>query len=154
MVTYGYSVQKSPEIAVALGKDLAISTKDSIEVCARIRGKNVARAKTMLEQAISLDTPIKYTRFGEGASHKPGMGMGKYPVKTCKGILSIVKSAEANAQIKGLGKDLVIVHARAQKGSKSPKYGRQSRRIAKRTHIEVGVAAKPAKKETKKETKV
>jgi large subunit ribosomal protein L22 len=156
MVTYSYAVQKSAEMALALGHDLGISTKDSIEICSRIRGKKVGRAKVMLESAVNLETPIKYTRFSEGASHKPGMGMGKYPVKASRAILALVKSAEANAQIKGLGKDLMVAHALAQKGAKSPKYGRHLRRSAKRTHVEIGLVPvkKIEKKEiTKKETK-
>jgi len=151
MVKYGYSINEKPDvpIAKALGIDIGISTKDSIEICDAIRKKPVARAKKMLEGSMTQDSPIRYNKFSEGASHKPGIGMGRYPVKAATAILKLISSAEANAQVKGLGKNLIVVHARAQHGTRSMKYGRLSRRIAKRTHVEIALGEVKPKKEKK-----
>ncbi|MFH1649384.1 MAG: 50S ribosomal protein L22 [Candidatus Woesearchaeota archaeon] len=155
MAKYGYSLNEKPDVplAKALGVDMGISTKDSIEICDAIRKKPVARAKKMLEGAMTQDAPIRYNRFSEGASHKPGIGMGRYPVKAATAILKILSSAEANAQVKGLGKNLVIIHARAQHGTRSMKFGRHSRRISKRTHIEIALGEAKPKKEKKEAPK-
>ena len=65
------------------------------------------------------------------------MGPGSYPVTACKNILSLLKSAEANAQFKGLSTgNLIIKQASAQKGPSTFHYGRQ-RTKAKRSHIEL-----------------
>ena len=62
----------------------------------------------------------------------------------------ILKSAEANAQYKGLNSaNLFIKHVSAQKGPTTHHYGRHRGRKAKRTHIEI-VLEEKKKVEAKK----
>lgn len=135
-------------MAFAMGKDLPISTKKSVEICKAVRSKTLIQAKRILEDAISLKRAIPYTRFNDDTAHKPGMGPGKYPIKTAKFILSVVESAENNAQAKGLNtSELIVHHICVHKASTPSKYGRR-RRKTKRSHIEV-VLLEQKKKESK-----
>lgn len=135
-------------VAKAILRDAAISTKHSIEICSRIRKKKLEKVKKILELVIAKEKPIKYTRFTEGAGHKTGIGPGKFPVKAAQEILKIIKSAESNALDKGLSKNLKIAHISANQASRPWHYGRQRRIKMKRTHIEVVLSEVKEKKIT------
>jgi large subunit ribosomal protein L22 len=142
--------------AKAIGRALPISTKYSVEICNLIRGTSLQKAKDILEGVIELKVPVPFRRYNRSMGHKTKVGVGRYPVKACKEILSILESAEANAQFKGINtSSLVISHLCANKASKQWHYGRKRRREMKRTHIEVVVEEKkvsekkPAKEKRK-----
>ena len=116
-------------MARVVGRALPISTKVSIEVCNRIRKNKVSRAKVILKEVVDMKTPIKFTRFMNGAGHKKGIGPGKYPQKAAGEILKIIESVEANAQFKGLNtSELIIKHISAQNAGNTWRYGRHRRR--------------------------
>ena len=139
-------------MARATGLALPISLKKSILVCDSIRGKQLEKAIASLERVIMMEKPVQYRRFNKGGTgHKPGIGPGRYPVKTCMEIKKILEDAKANAENKGLqAKNLIIDHISAKKGSKSFHYGRKRRRLMKRTHIEIVVKEGTIKKAIKK----
>ncbi len=155
MSSYKYSTKLGENSAKAIGVGLPISTRQSIEICSFIRGKNLQEAKILLERVAKQELAVPFKRFTNGLGHKPGMASGRYPYNASKQILLMLKSAEANAQFKGLSTaDLVIKHIRAQKGPNTWRYGRQKRRHAKKTHIEIIVEeVKNKEKETKKQSK-
>ncbi|MBD3318615.1 50S ribosomal protein L22 [Candidatus Woesearchaeota archaeon] len=143
-MTVKLSVPTSEKSAAAHGMFLPISMKAAVEICGYLRGKKLARAKTILENVIAEKQPIPYTRFNGDVGHRKGnIAAGRYPIKACTEILTVVKSAEANAQFKGLlAKDLVLKQICAKQGGKQYRYGRHRGRRAKRTHIEVVVEEK------------
>ena len=146
---YSFNGEKE-NMAKAYGRDMAISTKQSVEVCDTIRGMDLKKAQLLLDKVISKERAIKMKRFNRDTAHKKGIGPGKYPVKTAKAILRLLNSVEANAQNKGLStKNLVIRHIVANKASRPWHYGRQRRRKMKRTHVEVVVEEKTKEKKTK-----
>ncbi len=158
MAKYGYIMQSyDPKTqAKAVSLSMPISTKKTVEMCLRIRGKELAKAQAYLRRVIALEQPVAYTRHNSGgAGHKPGMAVGRYPVKTAQFVLKLLEQVEANAENKGLNpKSLAITHIAAQFAGKSWHYGRQRRRRMKRTTVEVVVAEREAKKPyTKKEKK-
>ncbi len=138
MAGYKYSSELKENMSKAVGTGLPISSKHSREICAKIRGLKINTAKKFLADVISLDAAVPYKRYIKEMPHRKGpMAAGRFPVKASKHILDILKSAEANAQFKGLSiKNLLIKHISAQKGSKTIRYGRRQNK-AKRTHIEV-----------------
>ena len=142
-------------MARAIGKAMPISTKASIEICNSLRGKKVASAKRILKEVIDLKSPIKFTRFTNGAGHKKGIGPGKYPTKAADEILQLIESTEANAQFKGLNtSDLIIKHISAQNAGNTWRYGRHRRRKMKRTNLEIIIEeGKSKKKEPEKKDK-
>ncbi|MCK5107542.1 MAG: 50S ribosomal protein L22 [Nanoarchaeota archaeon] len=148
------SKNKKENCAKAYGSGLPISTKQSIEICSYIRGKNLDKAIKMLQRVLEMKDAVPYTRFNNDIGHKPGIGPGRYPQKSTKDILGLLESVKANALAKGLNTDnLEIVKLIANKASRPWRYGRHRRRKAKRSHVEVVVEEierKPSKKKTTK----
>lgn len=162
MAQYNYSTKMENEesISKAVGRDLSISTKQTIEVCNFIKEKKIDEARKILEMVISKKMAIPFKRFTRGAGHKKGAGPAKYPVSCCKEILRILNAAAANASFKGLNpSNMVISVLCPQKGAKRWHYGRQRRRKMKRTNLEIVLKEetekkeKPKAKEMKKEKK-
>lgn len=114
-----YSTVAEPATtAQAYGRDMPCSPKSGRNVARAIKGMPVARAKQFLEQVMDLETPVPFkVRVRKIHHRKGGIGPGKYPVQTAKCMLKVLKSAEANAEYKGLDKDrLVITHSTAYQG--------------------------------------
>jgi len=160
MAQHNYEYQKSEEnIAKAVGRNLDISPKQSIEICKYVRGRPLNQAKMLLQQAIDMKRAVPFTRFTNGLGHKPGMSAGRYNPKACSQILKVLKSAEANAKNKGFNAaDLKVVHLSMQIGARNSHYGRKRRSIFKNSNIEavlqeVKGVAKSDKKESKKSVK-
>jgi len=116
----GYSMDLDPETtARAIGKDLRVSYKNSIEVCSAVRGKPIEDAKQFLEDVIAKKTPVPFRKHHRHINHRKGEGFGpgKYPVNAAKAILDLVNVAENNAEYKGLDPDnMFIAHISAYKG--------------------------------------
>ena len=152
---YSYADFEPKTMAKALGKDLPISTKFSIEITRELRKKSVKKAKQILQDIIDMKKPIKITRFTNGVGHKKGVkSVGAYPVKAATHILKVLNNAQKNAENKNLeGEEAKIIHINAHKGTTSYRYGRHRGLQAKHTHIEIIIQAKEMKKITKKEAK-
>jgi len=141
-------------IARAFGRNMPVSTKQSVEICKWIRGKNTVKAKKMLENVMKMKEAVPFTRFNKDMGHKKGkIAAGRYPIKTSEHILNLIKSAEINAQAKGLGQNLILKEIIANRGSGTQRYGRKRGVSAKRTHVEVILEEIKEKREKKVETK-
>lgn len=146
----GYDAEK---MARAAGRDIAVSLKQAIEISNFLRKKKLLLAKQLMEGVIEKKTAVPFKRFTDGVGHRRGqMASGRYPVKAAKAILTILESAEANAQSKGLNtKDLVVHHMCAHKAHTPVHYGRHGGREYKRSHIEIVLKESAGeKKETRK----
>lgn len=82
------------------GRSLNVSAKSSETVCRKITGMNLEKAKKLL---------------GNMVSQKHSLG-GKYYTNTSMEILSLLKSAESNAEVKGLDTARLMVHASGHQG--------------------------------------
>ena len=150
-----YSAKIEGEIAKALGRDLPISKKHSVEICRWIRKKKLEKAKLMLNKVLEKEIAVPYKRHISDLGHKKGAkGPGRYPIKACKEILKLLESAETNAQFKGMNTgNLIIEHINAQQASRPWHFGRQRRRKMKRAHVEIILKeSRKGKKEEKKKT--
>lgn len=136
-MAYNYAFKGQENSAKAVGLALPISRKESIMICQGIRGLQVSKAKKFLEDVIALKTPVKFTRYNMDMGHKAGTAAGRFPEGACRQILLLLKSAEANAQFKGLSTaSLIVKSAIAHKGPTAYHFGRE-RTKAKRTHVEL-----------------
>lgn len=116
---YSYTPPEGARFARAYGKELRISTKKAVEVCAAIRGMMLEDAKRFLQEVIEFKRPVPFRRHIRKIPHRKGKGImaGRYPVKVAKAILKVLENLEANAEYKGLDKSrLKIVHIAAHKG--------------------------------------
>lgn len=140
--------------ARAFGRDLPISTKQAIEVCNWIRRKNVQKVKSMLDSVIKIKVAVPFKRFNRDMGHKRGrMAAGRYPVKASENILSLLKSAEINAQANGMNvQGLFIKEIIANQGAGVQRHGRKGAVDAKRTHVEIVLGEKKIKSKPKTET--
>ncbi len=149
MPRWHYSTTLDPaRTAIASGRDLRISFKHAVEICSSIRGLTLEEAKKLLEDVINMKRPIPFKRYHGKLGHRKQLTKwhsGRYPVKAAKEILKILKSAEANAEYKGLNvSKLWVVHAAAHKGTKIRKYiprafGRATPYFKELVHVEIGL---------------
>lgn len=96
-----YALNLNPKkSARAYGRSLNISTKSSVILCRQISGMNVVRAKKLLADLTEGKRDID----------------GKYYTNASSEILSVVKSAESNAEFKGLDTSRLVIFASAHKG--------------------------------------
>nr|AJS11953.1 50S ribosomal protein L22P [uncultured archaeon] len=151
-MTHRYMPTQLPKTAAkAMGKDLPISPKVSIEICNYLRGKEIDAAIATLERVKEKRQAIPYKRFANGAGHKPGKGMaaGRYPVKASGEFLKILRNAKANAANAGLSGTLIITHIAAQRANEPFRAYAKERITFKRAHLEVvlteGVSKEAAK---------
>ena len=93
------------EIAKVNGKDLRISTKESIEICNFIRNRNLGKARQLLEQVLKQKIAVPYKIFNTDTGHKPGIAAGRYPRNASIAIIGLLNSVEANAENMGLNKN-------------------------------------------------
>jgi large subunit ribosomal protein L22 len=155
-MAYKYSTEIKENCAKAVGVSLPVSLKQAVMVCAFIKGKSVDKVKDYLADVVKIKKAIPFTRFNRDMGHRRGMAAGRFPAKTAENILSLIKSAESNAQFKGLSTaNLIVLHASAQKGPSTWRFGRHRRRRAKRAHVEIVLAESKSEskpKKVKKET--
>ena len=148
MPKWGYSITElDPDRTVkASGRELRVSPKHAREVCKTIKGMKLDQAKEYLRQVVLKKKPVPFRRYKKKVGHRHGIDKacaGRYPVKAAQKILSIVESAEVNAEYKGLDVErLRIIHASAYPGMKIKRYierafGRSSPRIEILCHIEL-----------------
>ena len=123
--------------AIANGINLAISRKESVEISRLLKNKSTERAKKILENVMEKKEAVPYRTYNSSVPHRKGIGPGRYPMKASGKILSLLKSAEANAENKGMSKNLIISHISVHKGETQSRYGRKMGKKAKRTHIKI-----------------
>lgn len=124
MGRFGYSLKiegvEAEKTAKAIGRELRISPKSSVEICSEVRKKSVDKAKDFLNEVIQMKKPVTFARFNKGVAHRRGLKRGfagKYPVKAASQILKVLESAEMNAEFKGLDTErLYIRHISTQRG--------------------------------------
>lgn len=145
--------------ARAIARNVHISWKHGIELSNALRFHSTAYAKKFLQEVVELKRPVAFTRYWRDVGHKPGMAAGRYPQKAAREFLRLVKTVEANAQVKGLNTaSLKIIKLITNRAPKAPSAGRK-RHTAKHSHIEIEVqegkiwkTVEKKAKETKKMT--
>jgi large subunit ribosomal protein L22 len=150
---YAFTQFKKETMARAALRDQAISFKSSVMIAKKLRGMMSDKAIAYLDRVVEKKEAVPFTRFRDGAGHKPGLGAGKYPIKAAMSFLSLVKLGVANAENKGLGTPLKIAHILANEGSKPMHPGRERGRAMKRTHLEVVLTETEESKKREKKVK-
>lgn len=140
----------------AVGVNLPISFKKSIEVCNFIRNKDVKKVKNLLNGVMEKKIAIPYKIYNQDTPHRKGkIAAGRYPVRTIHYFLKLIDTLVANAENKGFNTDdLVISYAVANKGETQWHHGRKRRRLMKRAHLELRAIEKEVKKEKKEKKEV
>jgi len=96
-----YAFNPDPKKSVRVyGRSLNVSAKSSETVCRKITGMNLEKAKKLLANLVSEKHSLD----------------GKYHTNVSKEMLGLLKSAESNAEVKGLDTARLQVHASAHQG--------------------------------------
>lgn len=137
--------------AMVFGKDLGISTKNSIAICKAIRGKKAEEAIHLLEQVVNMKRAIP---MKQEIGHRHGRMMsGRWPVKASKQFIKLLKQLIANATVVGVEIEKARIECKANLASRPYKRGGSEK--FKRTHIilklkELSFEKKPRKENEKK----
>ncbi len=149
MKSYSFNGEEKHEtLAFARAEGIDASYKDLSQVCARIRGKPISWAMQFLEKVSLGSIPVLYSKFNTNLGHRRELGgkKGRYPKKAAFAILKVVKSAAANARVKGLSDELQIIHVLANKKSTFPRIqakGRRFRADFEISRVEIVVKGEP-----------
>jgi len=108
------------------GRSIRVSTKNSATVCSAVTGTTLAKAKRMLENLIAQKNSLD----------------GRYYTKISGELLGLLKSAESNADFKGMDADSMVVHASAHKAFKfrTPRRFKLGRKVRHLTNFQVVLA--------------
>jgi len=123
--------------AVVHGKSLFISTKHAVAICNLIRGKNIDKAISIMEDAEKMKIAVPMR--GEIPHRKGKIMSGRYPVKAIKEFVKLLKSLKANALMNELELEKYKIFCKANIASRP--YRRFGKGRFKRTHIEIKLIA-------------
>jgi len=124
-----------------------ISPKHCIEIAKYLRRMNTTKAKKILEDTIALKHAIPFKTFNRDMGHRPGIASGRYPQKAAAVFLTLIKSAESNAEDKGLNvENLQITTILANRAPTRPTGGR-IRGMPKRAHLQIEVTERAGDKQ-------
>ncbi|URD95734.1 60S ribosomal protein [Musa troglodytarum] len=150
MVKYSREPTNPTKSSKAMGRDMRVHFKNTRETAHAIRKLPLAKAKKYLEDVIAHKQAIPFRRFCGGvgrtaqAKGRHPNGQGRWPVKSARFILDLLKNAESNAEVKGLDVDaLYISHIQVNQAQRQRPY------MSSPCHIELILSEKeePVKKE-------
>ena len=118
MVKYSREPENDSKAAKAKGVDLRTSFKNTYNVAQAIKGMNLDAAKQYLNAVLEKKRCIPFRRFTGCIGRTPQAKefkhtQGRWPVKSVKVVLGLLKNAESNAEFKNLSSDnenLIIKH--------------------------------------------
>ena len=108
MVKYSKEPENSTKSCKASGSDLRVHFKNTCVTAAAIRAMSLKKAKGYLENVVAKKEAVPF-RFFNGcigrhaqAKNVPGAGATqvRWPVKSCKFLLHLLKNAESNAEVR------------------------------------------------------
>lgn len=160
MVKNGYSRQpKNPSRSVkAKGEYLRVHFKNTSETANAIRGLTLRRAQKYLNDVIKHKDIIPFRRFtgcigrkAQAQKYNNNGGQGRWPEKSCRFLLDLLRNAESNAETQGLDVDTLFVsHAQVNRAPRLRRrtyraHGRIGPYMASPCHIELVLTQKDKK---------
>merc|ERR1711979_138857 len=143
MTRYSLDPEVASKAALARGSHLRVHFKNTREAAQAIKHMHLARAKRYLKNVMVKKEIVPFRRFmggvGRHAQNKQFKAcQGRWPKKSAKFLLDLLKNAESNAEFKGLDVDhLVIEHIQVNRA-----HGRINPYMSSPCHIELILAEK------------
>mmetsp|Transcript_45557 Transcript_45557/g.128876 ORF Transcript_45557/g.128876 Transcript_45557/m.128876 type:complete len:186 (+) Transcript_45557:82-639(+) len=114
MVKYSREATNASKACKAMGVDLRVHFKNTYETAQAIKGMNLKSAQKYLEDVVEKKQCVPFRKFcggiGRTAQAKAfKMTQGRWPKKSCKVLLNLLKNAESNAEFKNLDTDNLII---------------------------------------------
>ncbi|KAF9890389.1 hypothetical protein FE257_006057 [Aspergillus nanangensis] len=148
MVRYAAQDISNTKSARARGSYLRVSFKNTRETAQAINGMKLQRALTFLDNVTNKAEAVPFRRFagstGRCAQGKQfGVSKARWPEKSAKFLIDLLKNAEANADTKGLDTgNLVVKHIQVNQAPKGRRrtyraHGRINPYMTNPCHIEL-----------------
>ena len=107
---YSREAKNPSKACKAMGVDLRVHYKNTYETGQAIKGMELHTAQKYLEDVVEKKRCIPFRKYtgciGRTAQAKAfKMSQGRWPVKSCKVMLGLLKNAESNAEFKNLDTD-------------------------------------------------
>ncbi|CCU97987.1 unnamed protein product [Malassezia sympodialis ATCC 42132] len=115
MARYAFDDTKLPEkTAKSRGAYLRVHFKNTRETAAAISGMKLQKAYAYLDNVVEHKQAIPFRRFNGGVGRTPQVNglkttQGRWPVKSVKFLLGLLKNAEANAEASGLDAEALVI---------------------------------------------
>eukprot|EP00268_Persea_americana_P025954 TRINITY_DN252_c0_g1_i1.p1 TRINITY_DN252_c0_g1~~TRINITY_DN252_c0_g1_i1.p1 ORF type:complete len:184 (+),score=35.44 TRINITY_DN252_c0_g1_i1:132-683(+) len=166
MVKYSREPENPTKSCKARGSDLRVHFKNTRETAHALRKLPLTKAKRYLEDVIAHKQAIPFRRFCRGvgrtaqAKNRHSNGQGRWPMKSAKFILDLLKNAESNADVKGLDTDtLFISHIQVNQAQKQRRrtyraHGRINPYMSSPCHIELILSEKEESVKKEPETQL
>ncbi|CEG74621.1 Putative 50S ribosomal protein L22 [Rhizopus microsporus] len=148
MVRYAATPANPSKAAKSRGSYLRVHFKNTHEVAVAIQGMKLSKAYAYLNNVKEHKQCIPFRRFNGGVGRTAqakefGATQGRWPVKSVKFILDLLKNAESNAEAKGLNVEELFISSVIV--NQAPKHRRRTYRAHGRinpfmsspSHIEV-----------------
>eukprot|EP00929_Paragymnodinium_shiwhaense_P083591 TRINITY_DN4460_c0_g1_i2.p1 TRINITY_DN4460_c0_g1~~TRINITY_DN4460_c0_g1_i2.p1 ORF type:complete len:186 (-),score=69.38 TRINITY_DN4460_c0_g1_i2:57-614(-) len=148
MVKYSREAANASKSCKARGSDLRVHYKNTYEAAQALKGMKLKAAQKYLQDVVEKKQCIPYRKYHGCAGRTPQakafkMSQGRWPVKSCKVLLDLLRNAESNAEFKNLDADnLFIYHIQvnaAQQGRRRTyrAHGRMGPYMSCPAHVEV-----------------
>ncbi|XP_002126820.2 large ribosomal subunit protein uL22-like [Ciona intestinalis] len=169
MTRYSQDPENPAKSCKARGSDLRVHFKNTRETAQAIKGMHIRKATQYLKDVCDKKRCIPFRRFNGGVGRcaqakEFKTTQGRWPKKSATFLLQMLKTAESNADVKGLDVDsLVIDHIQVNAAAKMRRrtyraHGRINPYMSSPCHIEMILTEKeqivPRVEEEQKKKKV
>merc|ERR1719183_2789889 len=145
---YSREAKNPSKACKAMGVDLRVHYKNTYETGQAIKGMELHAAQRYLEDVVEKKRCIPFRKYtgciGRTAQAKAiKMSQGRWPVKSCKVILDLLKNAESNGEFKNLDTDnLDIYHLQVNAARQGRRrtycaHGRSNPYMSSPCHVEM-----------------
>merc|ERR1712174_89213 len=135
MTRYSVEAENAAKSCKTKGSDLRVHFKNTREAAQAIKGMHLNKAVAYMKAVIAKERCIPFNRFSGSK--------GRWPEKSCRILLGLLKNAGSNAEVKGLDVDaLVIDHIQVNAAAKQRRrtyraHGRINPYMASPCHVEI-----------------
>lgn len=148
MVKYSREAVNPAKSCKAMGVDLRVHFKNTFEACTALKNRKLKEAQAYLEDVLAHKQCVPFRRFNGGCG-RTGQAkafkhtQGRWPEKSVRVLLQLLKNAESNAEAKNLDPErMVIKHIQcnsAQKGRRRTyrAHGRINAFMSTPCHVEM-----------------
>ncbi|KAI8379667.1 50S ribosomal protein L22 [Radiomyces spectabilis] len=131
MVRYAATAANPAKASKSRGSYLRVHFKNTHEVAAAIKGLKLSKAYSYLNNVKEHKQCIPFRRFNGGVGRTAqakefGTTQGRWPVKSVKFVLDLLKNAESNAEAKGLNVEELYISSIVV--NQAPKHRRRTYR--------------------------